>query len=76
MIIILIIILITIDIGCKGLVLCKIKNRSLCPIDLVKRIFNRVKSEKQPISRWVSRIIPLSHVFYPNEVSSLSSLSS
>ena len=54
--------------GCKGLVLCKIKNKSLCPIDLVKRIFNRVKSEKQPISRWVSRIIPLTNVFYPNEV--------
>ena len=56
----------SVDTRVKGLVLIKIMRRDLCPVELVKSIFDRVRTEKEPCSRHVVRIIPLQKIFYPN----------
>ena len=56
----------SVDTKVKGLVLIKIMRKDLCPVDLVKTIFDRVRKEKEPCSRHVVRLIPLQRVFYPN----------
>ena len=56
----------SVDTKVKGLVLIKIMRKDLCPVDLVKTIFDRVRKEREPCSRHVVRLIPLQRVFYPN----------
>ena len=51
----------------KGLVLIKILRRDLCPIVLLKSIFERVRKDKMPCSRHVVRLIPLQKVCYPSD---------
>lgn len=42
---------VSINTNVKGIVLAKIMRPDLCPVTLVKAIFQRVQREKQPISR-------------------------
>lgn len=58
----------------KGLVLAKIMHPEICPVSLVKEIFNRVRREAKPCSRYLARFIPLQRVFYPNEVELLQNM--
>lgn len=51
----------------KGITLIKLTRRRFCPIKLVNAIFERVKREKASCCRYVIRMIPLKHVFFPNE---------
>eukprot|EP00981_Chlorochromonas_danica_P006616 scaffold1439_cov179-Ochromonas_danica.AAC.4 len=56
---------VSINTSVKGIVLIKILRKECCPVRLVKHIFNKVKEEKQPLCRYVVRIIPLQKVCYP-----------
>ena len=51
----------------KGVVLVKITRQGCCPIKIVRRIFEKVKSDKRAYSRHIVRIIPLRYCFYPDE---------
>jgi hypothetical protein len=56
----------SVDTKVKGIVMIKVMRKDLCPVELVKAIFERVRSEKAPCSRHVVRVIPLQKVFYTN----------
>jgi hypothetical protein len=51
----------------KGITLIKLTRKRFCPIKLVNAIFERVKRENASCSRYVVRMIPLKHAFFPNE---------
>jgi hypothetical protein len=51
----------------KGVVLVKIMRTDLCPVKLVKAIFERVRKDKQPCCRHLVRMIPLQRVFFPEK---------
>ena len=56
----------SVDTKVKGIVMIKVMRSDLCPLELVKAIFERVRTEKEPCSRHVVRLIPLQMVFFPN----------
>ena len=56
----------SVDTKVKGIVMIKVMRSDLCPLELVKAIFERVRTEKEPCSRHVVRLIPLQRVFFPN----------
>lgn len=56
----------SVDTKVKGIVMIKIMRKDLCALELVKAIFDRVRTEKEPCSRHVVRIIPLQRVFFPD----------
>lgn len=56
----------TVKTGIKGLVLCKLVERTLCPLKLVYSIFERIASDKLPVCRNIIRIMPLMRTCYPN----------
>lgn len=58
---------VSINTGIKGIVLVKIARRDLCPIMLVKSIFDQISSEKVPCSRHLVRVIPLQILFFAGE---------
>lgn len=51
----------------KGIALVKLLKPSYCPITLVKDIFQKIQSDKQPASKFTVRVIPLKYVFFPKE---------
>lgn len=53
--------------GIKGIVLIKINRKDVCPVTLVKSIFDKVKQDRLPCSRHVVRVIPLKLACFPNE---------
>lgn len=58
---------ISINTGIKGIVLVKISRRDICPIMLVKSVFDQVSEEKVPISRHLVKLIPLQLIFFAGE---------
>jgi len=58
---------ISINTGIKGIVLVKISRRDICPIMLVKSIFDLVSAEKVPISRHLVKLIPLQLIYFAGE---------
>lgn len=58
---------ISVDTNIKGVILVKIMNRNIDPVTLVQRVFERIKNEGLPCSRYIARLIPLQRVFYPNK---------
>jgi hypothetical protein len=48
-------------------VVVKILQSNVCPVQLIRSIFEKVKATKLPCSRHLCRIIPLSKVFFANE---------
>lgn len=58
---------ISINTGIKGIVLVKISRRDICPILLVKSIFDLVSTEKVPISRHLVKLIPLQLIYFAGE---------
>lgn len=58
---------ISINTGIKGIVLVKISRRDICPIVLVKSIFDLVSAEKVPISRHLVKLIPLQLIYFAGE---------
>jgi hypothetical protein len=45
----------------------KILQANVCPVQLIRSIFEKVKTTKLPCSRHLCRIVPLSKVFFANE---------
>lgn len=58
---------ISINTGIKGIVLVKVNHKQICPVMLLKSIFNRIKTNKEQISRHLARVIPLQICFFPTE---------
>jgi hypothetical protein len=58
---------VSINTGIKGIVFVKISRRDICPVKLIKAIFDQVKADKVPCTRHVVRIIPLQLAFFPND---------
>jgi hypothetical protein len=54
---------VSINTGIKGIVFVKISRRDICPVKLIKAIFDQVKADKVPCTRHVVRIIPLQLAF-------------
>jgi hypothetical protein len=52
--------------GVKGLVIAKILRENADCVRIVSTMFDRVKSTGLPCSRYLCRVIPLSHVFFGN----------
>ena len=52
--------------GIKGVILIKFMRKDVCPVRLLKMIFDRVRDEKQSYSRHLCRLVPCSNCFYPN----------
>ena len=50
----------------KGLVLIQLNNPTLCPVQLVRGLFDRVRSERLAYTKHVVRIIPLQYIGFPN----------
>lgn len=59
---------ISINSGVKGFVVAKIVPSSICPVKLVKAIFDQVEHTKLSLSRHLCRVVPLSKVFFANEI--------
>ena len=57
----------SINTGVKGIVLIKIVRKDICPVALVKAVFDQVKRDKLPLTRFVVRVIPLKLCCFPNE---------
>jgi len=57
----------SINTSIKGVICVKVMRREVCPVLLVKMLFERVKKEKMAITRYCARVIPLKKVFYPND---------
>jgi hypothetical protein len=57
---------VSINTDVRGVVLVKINIAACCPVVLVKSLFDKVKREKNRISRYVVRLSPLQHTFYPS----------
>lgn len=58
---------VSINVGTKGIVFAKITRRDVCPVKLVKSIFDQVKTEKVPCSRHLVRLVPLQLVHFGGE---------
>lgn len=58
---------VSINVGTKGIVFAKITRRDVCPVKLVKSIFDQVKAEKVPCSRHLVRLVPLQLVHFAGE---------
>jgi hypothetical protein len=56
----------SVNVGIKGLVLVKLSDSHMCPVKIVSSIFDRVANERLPICRNVVRVIPLMSTFYPD----------
>ena len=55
----------------KGLVMLKISSdmakQGMTPLRLIESVFRRIERTKQANSKYTCRLIPLAHVFFPNE---------
>jgi hypothetical protein len=49
----------SIQTGIKGIVLIKINRKDVCPVELVKSVFDQVKKDRLPCSRYVVRVLPM-----------------
>ncbi len=58
---------ISLNTGVKGIVLIKVMRKDIDPVDLVKAVFLKVKTDRQAYSRHVVRLIPLQHVCFPDQ---------
>lgn len=58
---------VSINTNIKGIILIKIIRDDLCPVDLTKILFDRVKRDKLPCCRYSIRLIPLQRAFFPDE---------
>jgi len=57
----------SINTNIKGVAMVKIAKKEVCPVYLLKNIFDRVKKERVPCCRYAVRLIPLQSVFFPEE---------
>jgi hypothetical protein len=53
--------------GIKGFVVVKVAQPHICPIHIVRSIFEKVRRTHLACSRHICRIVPLSKVFFANE---------
>jgi hypothetical protein len=51
----------------KGIALVKLLKPEYCPVTLLRKVFDNIKSSKKGCCRYVVRLIPLKHVFFPKE---------
>lgn len=64
----------SINTGIKGIVLVRVNCKSLCPVRLLKSLFDRIRSSKLQVSRYLAKVIPLQICFFPTEVDLVSTL--
>ena len=50
----------------KGVFCIKFLRKEICPVRVVCSIFDRVSSSKEPVSRYICRLIPVMKSFYPD----------
>lgn len=58
---------VSIQTGIKGIVFVKISRRDVCPVQLVKSVFDQVTIDKVPCSRHLVKMIPLQLAFFAGE---------
>ena len=51
----------------KGMAMVKIVPKDCCPVEIVRHVFQKVKTEKKAYSRHIVRMIPLKFCFFPDE---------
>jgi hypothetical protein len=51
----------------KGIALVKLLKPEYCPVTLLRKVFDNIKSSKKGCCRYVVRLIPLKHVIFPKE---------
>jgi hypothetical protein len=64
----------SINTGIKGIVLVRVNRKSLCPVRLLKSLFDRIRFTKLQVSRYLAKIIPLQICFFPTEVDLVATL--
>jgi len=57
---------VTLQTGIKGVIIAKICRKDVGPCALIDAILARVTRDKQPVSRYIARIIPLEKLFFPD----------
>jgi hypothetical protein len=55
--------------GMKGLVIVKINRKDITASELVYRIFEKIKFDSVPRSRYIVRLVPWDKTFFPNQES-------
>lgn len=64
----------SINTGIKGIVLVRVNHKSLCPVRLLKSLFDRIRFTKLQVSRYLAKVIPLQICFFPTEVDLVATL--
>jgi len=64
----------SINTGIKGIVLVRVNRKSLCPVRLLKSLFDRIRFTKLQVSRYLAKIVPLQICFFPTEVDLVATL--
>jgi hypothetical protein len=64
----------SINTGIKGIVLVRVNRKSLCPVRLLKSLFDRIRFTKLQVSRYLAKVIPLQICFFPTEVDLVATL--